>query len=74
MSKIQKIDYNEDKRVDTGPIQFGEDWPGYFIRGDDIARITRAWEILKNADDMGQFYKPVMQDFINDLGRAVLHS
>lgn len=22
-------------RVETGPIQFGDDWPGVFIRGDN---------------------------------------
>jgi hypothetical protein len=22
-------------RAETGPMQFGEDWPGVFIRGDD---------------------------------------
>jgi len=25
------------KRVETGPIQFGEDWPGSFERGDNVA-------------------------------------
>ena len=24
-------------RVETGAIQFGEDWPGLFVRGDDAA-------------------------------------
>lgn len=24
-------------RIETGPTQFGEDWPGVFIRGDDSA-------------------------------------
>lgn len=24
-----------DDRVETGPVQFGDDWPGLFIRGDD---------------------------------------
>jgi len=23
------------KRVETGPIRFGDDWPGVFIRGDN---------------------------------------
>lgn len=27
-------------RVETGPVQFGDDWPGIFIRGDD------AWWLL----------------------------
>lgn len=25
----------QDKRVETGAIQFGDDWPGVFIRGDN---------------------------------------
>jgi hypothetical protein len=25
----------QDERVETGPVQFGDDWPGVFIRGDN---------------------------------------
>lgn len=25
----------QDQRVESGPVQFGDDWPGVFIRGDD---------------------------------------
>lgn len=28
------------KRPETGPIQFGEDWPGYFIRGDNAGYLA----------------------------------
>lgn len=31
-------------RVDTGPVQFGDDWPGVFIRGDE----ARYWGGLVN--------------------------
>lgn len=24
----------QEQRVETGPVQFGDDWPGVFIRGD----------------------------------------
>lgn len=34
MLKVKKLS-NQKKRVETGPIQFGEDWPGLFIRGDN---------------------------------------
>jgi hypothetical protein len=35
---IQKIDYPKDApRVETGAVQFGDDWPGTFIRGDNAA-------------------------------------
>ena len=27
-------------RVETGPLQFGDDWPGLFIRGDDCLALA----------------------------------
>ena len=27
-------------RVETGPVQFGQDWPGLFIRGDEAAALS----------------------------------
>lgn len=27
-------------RVETGPVQFGEDWPGVFIRGDNAGALA----------------------------------
>lgn len=29
-------------RPGTGPMQFGDDWPGVFIRGDDARRFAHA--------------------------------
>jgi len=38
MSEIQKYEIpNLDGRVETGPVQFNDDWPGVFIRGDQCA-------------------------------------
>jgi hypothetical protein len=34
MKKLQKI-VLDGARPGTGPMQFGDDWPGVFIRGDD---------------------------------------
>lgn len=36
MDNVTKITtgLGEDERVETGPIQFDDDWPGIFIRGD----------------------------------------
>jgi hypothetical protein len=45
---MRKIDYpnsggqsrsTENPRVETGAVQFGEDWPGYFIRGDSVMEL-----------------------------------
>jgi hypothetical protein len=37
--EIQLIPLPDDfeGRVETGPVQFGDDWPGVFIRGDSAA-------------------------------------
>ena len=39
---IQKIDYNKENRVETGAVQFGNDWPGLFIRGDDCIFLSES--------------------------------
>lgn len=33
-------------RVETGSIQFGDDWPGVFIRGDNAACYSMALDSL----------------------------
>lgn len=44
---IQKIEHDRSTgRVETGVVQFGEDWPGYFIRGDDCMRLRMEMEWL----------------------------
>lgn len=43
----------ETPRVETGPTQFGDDWPGVFIRGDNANHYARHLGILldHNADE-----------------------
>jgi hypothetical protein len=42
-----------DERVETGPIQFGEDWPGTFIRGDNAAYYAMILgEAIKQLEDV----------------------
>ncbi len=33
-------------RLETGPMQFGDDWPGVFIRGDNAAHYAIAIDTL----------------------------
>lgn len=35
--KLRKVDavLNRNDRIETGPVQFNDDWPGVFIRGDN---------------------------------------
>ena len=45
--KIQKFPALN-KRIDTGPVQFGDDWPGIYIRGDSAGGISdRLGHVLK---------------------------
>jgi hypothetical protein len=53
MNNHQKI-LLDDVRPETGPMQFGDDWPGVFIRGDDAigyaSALRRAVEKLAEVD------------------------
>jgi hypothetical protein len=41
-----------DGRVETGALQFGEDWPGLFLRGDDCLHLLLWLEhMLENDTD-----------------------
>ena len=41
------------RQIRTGPVQFGEDWPGVFIRGDDalMGLSTKCRYIRDNPED-----------------------
>jgi hypothetical protein len=34
-----------DQRIETGPVQFGDDWPGVFIRGDNALWFAKCLEV-----------------------------
>ena len=41
--KVREIPFSEsDERVETGPIRFGDDWPGLFLRGDTCIYLKTA--------------------------------
>lgn len=50
MSDIQKIITDIDKRVETGAVQFNDDWPGLFIRGDNAAYYAMMLEMYLLGD------------------------
>ena len=48
--RIQKLPApTKARRVETGAVQFGEDWPGLFIRGDDAMNVCADLERLAKA-------------------------
>ena len=57
MSKVRKIPHpnnggpnptGNNSRVESGAVQFGEDWPGLFLRGDDAFGFVRNFESIEN--------------------------
>jgi hypothetical protein len=50
MTKIRHLPPVDD-RVETGPVQFGDDWPGVFIRGDNAAMYAFSLQSLLDGHD-----------------------
>lgn len=46
---VQKIDYDREAngRVESGAVQFGDDWPGLFLRGDDAMKLLASIRALE---------------------------
>lgn len=59
--KIQLIPLPDgfDGRVETGPVQFGEDWPGTFIRGDNAAWYAMSIQMI--LERLGDQMSPIME-------------
>lgn len=51
---VQKLEGFKEGRPETGPMQFGDDWPGIFIRGDTALAYAMYLKMLldKQKDDM----------------------
>ena len=58
-------------RVETGPIVFGEDWPGTFIRGDNAMAYALALRALLDYGSRGEFQdaldRSVLRGLLSDL-------
>lgn len=62
----------EGGRVETGPTQFGSDWTGLFIRGDDCHHYLQAlmWALAElEARGVGpsSIYAAILMGLVNDL-------
>lgn len=57
-------------RPETGPMQFGDDWPGVFIRGDGaLAAVLSLQRALKRLTaDFGAMDRVALQDLLQTLG------
>lgn len=56
----------EPKRAETGPIQFGDDWPGVFFRGDDAIRFRQSVNVALGSVT-GELLRAMLTGLANDL-------
>lgn len=58
----------EQDRVESGPIMFGDDWPGLFLRGDDCHLYASSLrELLLDRPDVGLITKRVLEGLLDAL-------
>jgi len=73
--KLRKIKVPRLKdRVETGPVQFNDDWPGLFVRGDNCFGYAMNLSILRDKIEAGQTITPLemgsLEGLINLLGSS----
>lgn len=54
-------------RVETGPIQFGDDWPGIFIRGDNAAHYALWLDMFLRRGTCDEIGKAVLRGLVSQL-------
>lgn len=64
-----------DPRVEDGPIQFGDDWPGLFLRGDTCMAFAQSLEaVLCEADENVslRIHCAVLKGLLDDLRSPII--
>lgn len=63
-------------RIESGPIQFGDDWPGLFLRGDDCfhyaSHLRRVLETVNGIDNL--IPKALLRSLLDDLESTNIHN
>ncbi|MFA5152930.1 MAG: hypothetical protein WC554_10245 [Clostridia bacterium] len=73
----QHIDIKLAHRIETGALKIGDDWTGYFIRGDNAMYLCQAIEnildVIENSDGSHDYLwldLQTLHDFANDLRKV----
>lgn len=61
----------QEPRIETGPIQFGDDWPGLFIRGDNAFYFAMSIQALVE-DPNDPLAKRVALGLISELKSCIV--
>jgi hypothetical protein len=70
MSEVTKLPALPNGRPETGPMQFGDDWPGIFIRGDNAlhyAMVLRQVIETMSKTEGPWWYRAVLEGLASDL-------
>lgn len=64
------------KRPETGPMQFGDDWPGIFIRGDDaLMRYARAvYDAMQTLPESAWLTRAQLSGLLELLKSCAMHN
>jgi len=60
-------------RVETGPLKFGDDWTGVFIRGDNALSWASYLTVMNDLMGDDFLYKGVIQNMIHTLSSCAEH-
>jgi hypothetical protein len=60
------------QRVETGPVRFGDDWPGTFIRGDSALGYAMYLEIVLAESKADPLTVAVLKGLLADLRESNL--
>jgi hypothetical protein len=61
-------------RLATAPLQFGDDWPGVFIRGDDANRYANALERVLGSETPDPRQLAKLRDLLHTLRSCLVRS
>lgn len=62
-------------RLETGPLEMAGDWPGFFIRGDDVMRIVTS---MKNViqttenEELENFYSNYLKEWVDQFEKCLV--
>jgi len=60
------------ERVETGPVQFGDDWPGVFIRGDNAGYYALVLKEVLQKGGVNWIQHPIIESLQDLLASAVV--
>lgn len=72
MTEIRRLPAQQE-RVETGPVQFGDDWPGAFIRGDNAGWYAMQVGMLLRQDlPLDPMLANELRNLQRDLGSSIV--